>query len=93
MGASTSSASLAVVVLVLGGSQLVTTPTASAQRADPVALDASAPSVPLRQAARPDRHRGRAQPDAQVDFYAKAVGWRGQAARLRDDRWRRQGEG
>ena len=38
---------LVVVVLVLAGSQLLTTPTGAAQRTDPVVLDASALSVPF----------------------------------------------
>ena len=47
---------LAVVVLVLAGSQLLTAPTGAAQRADPVVLEASAASVKYAKSARPDRH-------------------------------------
>ncbi len=62
----------AVLVLVLGGSQLVTTSTASAQRADPVVIDASAPSVRYGKQLVLTATLAAAQPGAQVAFYAKA---------------------
>jgi hypothetical protein len=65
---------LAVVVLVLGGSQLLTTPTASARRADPVALDPSASSVRYAKQLVLTATVAAPQPDAQVDFYAKTFG-------------------
>ncbi len=58
---------------MLASSQLLTAPTGAAQRTDPVVLDASATSVPyakqlvLTATVAP-------QPDAQVSFYAKALG-------------------
>ena len=64
---------LAVVVLVLASSQLLTAPTGAAQQTDPVVLEASAASVRytkqlvLTATVAP-------QPDAQVSFYAKALG-------------------
>ena len=64
---------LAVVVLVLASSQLLTAPTGAAQRTDPVVLEASAAAVTyakqlvLTATVAP-------QPDAQVSFYAKALG-------------------
>ncbi len=63
---------LAVVVLVLASSQLLTAPTGAAQRTDPVVLEASAAAVTyakqlvLTATVAP-------QPDAQVSFYAKAL--------------------
>ena len=65
---------LAVVALVLAGSQLLTAPTGAAQRTDPVALDASALSVPFARELVLTATVAPAQPDAQIDFYAKPVG-------------------
>ena len=66
---------LAVIALLLGGSQLLTSPTASAQRADAVVLEASAASVKYAKSLVLTATLAAAQPGAQVDFYAKgAVG-------------------
>ena len=84
---------LVVVVLVLVGSQLLTAPTASARRADPVVLDTSATSVTYAKQLVLTATVAAPQPDAQVDFLREVCRHCGQAARLRDDRWRRPGEG
>lgn len=63
-----------MVVLLLGVSQLLTVPTASAQRVDPVVLGTSAASVTYGKQLVLTATVAAPQPDAQVDFYAKAVG-------------------
>ena len=65
---------LAVVALVLGGFQLLAAPTASAQRTDPVALEASALSVTYAKQLVLTATLAAPQPDAQIDFYAKTAG-------------------
>ena len=65
---------LAVVVLVLAGSQLLTAPTGAAQRTDPLALDASATSVSYAKQLVLTATVAVPQPDAQVEFYSKPAG-------------------
>jgi hypothetical protein len=65
---------LAVGVLVLGGSALLTIPTASALRVDPVGLEASAAAVGYAKPLVLTATLTPAQPDAQVDFYARVAG-------------------
>jgi hypothetical protein len=65
---------LALVALVLGGFQLLTAPTASAQRDDAVALETSAASVKYAKSLVLTATLAATQPGAQVDFYAKAAG-------------------
>jgi hypothetical protein len=65
---------LAVVVLVLASSQLLTAPTGAAQRAEPVVLETSAASVKFARSLVLTATLAAPQPGAQVDFYAKAAG-------------------
>jgi hypothetical protein len=65
---------LAVVALVLTGSQLLTAPSGAAQHAEPVVLAPSATSVTYAKQLALTATVAAPQPDAQVDFYAKPVG-------------------
>ena len=65
---------LAVLVLVLAGSQLLAAPTGAAQRTDTVVLTASAPAVTYTKQLDLTATVVSSSPDAQVQFYVQAPG-------------------